>query len=221
MMDLPQLLIGMLVGLVAGAAAGWSLFSMRDRQRQRNQEAYEAEVVRAAGCARDRALEELEQTEERTARLQDEHSRCETKIDGLVKQLRDRDATVEKLEGDLTDARAANDETAQHVRFLETRIDELEAAIEERNQKDGAPAWLGAGPDGAPDDLTAIRGLGPVLEQRLNALGIYRYRQLAQMTPDNARWIAMRLRVVPGRVRRDRWAEQARELHERKVGRPA
>ena len=220
-MDLPQLLIGLLVGLAGGAAAGWSLCSVRVRQRQRNQEAYEAEVVRAAGCARDRAFEELEQTEERIARLQEEHSRCETKIDGLVKKLRNRDATVETLESDLADSLAANDERAQHVRFLETRIDELETSIERRDQKDGTPAWLLTGPDGAPDDLTAIRGLGPVLEQRLNTLGIYRFRQLAQMTPENARWIAMKLQVVPGRVRRDRWAEQARELHARKIDRPA
>ena len=220
-MDLPQLLIGMLVGLVAGAAAAWSLYSMRDRQRQRNQEAYEAEVVRAAGCARDRAHEELEQTEERTARLQEEHSRCEAKIDGLVKQLRNREATVETLETDLADARTANDERTEHVRSLEARIDELETSIEERDQRDGTPGWLSAGPDGATDDLTAIRGLGPVLEERLNALGIYRYRQLAQMTPENTRWIAMKLQIVPGRVRRDRWAEQARELHERKTDGPA
>jgi len=220
-MNLTQILIGLLVGLVAGAATAWSLYSMRDRQRHRDREAYEAEVVRAAGCARDRAHEELEQTEERTARLQEEHSRCETKIDGLVKQLRNRDATTETLENDLADARAANDERAEHVRSLETRIDELESSIEERDQRDGTPTWLSAGPDGATDDLTAIRGLGPVLEERLNALGVYRYRQLAQMTPDNTRWIAMKLRIVPGRVRRDRWAEQARELHERKYDQPA
>jgi len=219
--DLPQLLIGMLVGLAAGAAAGWSMCSIRERQRQRDQQAYETEVVRAAGCARDRAHEELEQAEERTARLLEEHSRCEAKIDGLVKQLRNREASVETLETDLADARVANDERVQHMRSLEARIDELETSIEERDQRDGAPTWISTGPDGAPDDLTAIRGLGPVLEQRLNALGIYRYRQLAQMTPDNARWIATKLQIVPGRVRRDRWAEQARELHELKVDRPA
>ena len=220
-MDLPIVLIGLLVAVVAGGAAGWFLRSMRDRQRQRNQEAYEAEVVRAAGCARDRAFEELAQAEERFVRLQEEHSRCEAKIEGLVKQLRDREATVETLGADLAAALVANDETAQHVRSLETRIDDLETSIEERDQRDGTPSWLSAEPDGATDDLTAIRGLGPVLEQRLNALGIYRYRQLAQMTPENARWIAMKLQVVPGRVRSDRWAEQAREMHERKYDRPA
>ena len=40
------------------------------------------------------------------------------------------------------------------------------------------------------------------------------------MTPENAHWIAMKIHVVPGRILRDRWAEQAREMHLRKYGEP-
>jgi predicted flap endonuclease-1-like 5' DNA nuclease len=35
-----------------------------------------------------------------------------------------------------------------------------------------------------PDDLTAIKGIGPVIEKRLNQAGIYKYEQLAGLTLD-------------------------------------
>lgn len=38
-------------------------------------------------------------------------------------------------------------------------------------------------PDGA-DDLKLIKGIGPVIEKRLNESGIYKYEQLANLTLD-------------------------------------
>ena len=78
--------------------------------------------------------------------------------------------------------------------------------------RDGTPGWLRSSPDGPSDDLTAIRGLGPVMQERLNALGVFHFSQLAQMTDENASWIAARIHIVPGRLMHDRWAEQAQML---------
>jgi predicted flap endonuclease-1-like 5' DNA nuclease len=122
------------------------------------------------------------------------------------------------MKSEAATAREAERAAAEQARELERRVASLEASIEKRDARDGTPDWLMAEPDGARDDLTAIRGLGSVLEERLNGLGIYRYRQLAQMTEANAFWIGMKIHVVPGRIERDRWAEQARELHLRKYG---
>ncbi len=59
-----------------------------------------------------------------------------------------------------------------------------------------------------------------MLELRLNRLGIYRYRQLARMTPENTTWVASRIRVLGGRIVRDRWAQQARRMHQSKYDEP-
>ena len=64
--------------------------------------------------------------------------------------------------------------------------------------------------DGA-DDLQKIKGIGPKSEEKLNALGIYHFDQIADWSLDNARWIGAAL-ATPGRIERAKWIQQAREL---------
>ena len=63
------------------------------------------------------------------------------------------------------------------------------------------------------DRLQAIAGIGPVLERVLNQLGIYRFGQLARLTPDNIEWLASRIDWFPQRIQREDWVGQARRLH--------
>lgn len=62
------------------------------------------------------------------------------------------------------------------------------------------------------DDLKRIRGVGPVLEKTLNALGIYRFSQIASFGASDIQRISDKLPQFPGRIERDRWIEQARDL---------
>jgi predicted flap endonuclease-1-like 5' DNA nuclease len=59
------------------------------------------------------------------------------------------------------------------------------------------------------DDLTAIIGVGPKMAERLNALGIFEVRQLAEMAEDGVRALNDQLN---GRPERDDWFGQARRL---------
>lgn len=61
------------------------------------------------------------------------------------------------------------------------------------------------------DDLQRIKGLGPRLEVRLNALGVTRLAQIADWTPDEALEMGKAL-SVPGRPLRENWVGQARRL---------
>jgi len=93
------------------------------------------------------------------------------------------------------------------------RLEELERRLAAQAAGgQGLPAEWFQPIDGAPDDLTRIHGLGPVLAQRLDSLGLRQYRQLALITPDNAAWVAARLQILPGRILGDRWAVQAQQL---------
>jgi len=70
----------------------------------------------------------------------------------------------------------------------------------------------------APDDLKLIVGIGPVLERMLQQLGVSTYRQIARWTERDIDEFNARLPEFPGRIRRDAWVTQARELHRSKYG---
>ncbi|MEO1322775.1 MAG: hypothetical protein AAFV59_07185 [Pseudomonadota bacterium] len=66
-------------------------------------------------------------------------------------------------------------------------------------------------PNGSADDLTKIKGIGPKLSKRLNALGIYHFKQIAEWSEDQAQWVDDYL-AFKGRVAREAWISQARIL---------
>lgn len=68
------------------------------------------------------------------------------------------------------------------------------------------------------DDLKLIVGVGPVLERMLYRLGVATYRQIAHWSERDIDEIDAKLPEFPGRIRRDGWVTQARELHQSKYG---
>ncbi len=68
------------------------------------------------------------------------------------------------------------------------------------------------------DDLKLIVGIGPVLERMLHRLGVSTYRQIARWSERDIDEIDAKLPEFPGRIRRDGWVTQARELHQSKYG---
>ena len=70
-----------------------------------------------------------------------------------------------------------------------------------------------AKPEGEPDDLKKISGVGPVLEGKLNDLGITKYAQVAAFTAEDIARVDDRL-SFKGRIERDDWLGQAKALAE-------
>jgi predicted flap endonuclease-1-like 5' DNA nuclease len=62
------------------------------------------------------------------------------------------------------------------------------------------------------DDLTMISGIGPVIERRLNYIGIYTFRQISRFTPRDVEVINDTIVYFTGRIDRDEWVAQAIEL---------
>lgn len=67
------------------------------------------------------------------------------------------------------------------------------------------------GPSEAVDDLKRIRGIGVLIEKKLNSLGIASYDQIANWTVDDIAHISEVL-DFRGRIERENWVEQARIL---------
>ncbi|WP_147106070.1 NADH-quinone oxidoreductase subunit E [Tateyamaria sp. syn59] len=78
------------------------------------------------------------------------------------------------------------------------------------------PALLSEARDGGADDLKLIKGVGPGLEKELNAAGVYHFDQIASWTEDEVAWADQNLVRFKGRVSRDNWVTQAKDLSEGK-----
>ena len=70
---------------------------------------------------------------------------------------------------------------------------------------------LDAARDGKPDDLKKISGVGPKLEEKLHANGIFHYDQVAAWTAAEIAYVDDQL-SFKGRIERDDWIGQAKEL---------
>lgn len=66
--------------------------------------------------------------------------------------------------------------------------------------------------DGAPDNLQALKGVGPKLAALLNAQGLTRFDQIAALSPGQVEALDEQLGAFRGRLTRDRVVEQAHYL---------
>ncbi len=85
------------------------------------------------------------------------------------------------------------------------------SAEEKANAVGERPAPLAAARGGQADDLKRIRGIGKVNEERLHALGVFHFDQIAGWTRAEIRWVGTYL-AFPGRIDREDWQGQARVL---------
>jgi predicted flap endonuclease-1-like 5' DNA nuclease len=73
------------------------------------------------------------------------------------------------------------------------------------------PLGLVAPRGGSSDDLKLIKGVGKQNEGRLHRLGIWHFDQIAVWSPENVKWVSSYL-AFSGRIDRERWIAQARDL---------
>ena len=71
---------------------------------------------------------------------------------------------------------------------------------------------LGTAKASDKDDLQVIKGVGPFIEEKLNALGIYTYLQISKIKGDLEDQVNEAIEFFPGRVKRDEWVNQAKDM---------
>ena len=60
------------------------------------------------------------------------------------------------------------------------------------------------------DDLQRTKGIGPFIEEKLNALGIFTFSQISKMDEELEDQVNIAIEFFPGRVKRDKWVNQAK-----------
>jgi predicted flap endonuclease-1-like 5' DNA nuclease len=211
-----QIFLFVIVTAVLGFAVGWVTRGARLQDERSVAYPRQGDAAAAAADERDRL-----QTELRAAR--DAHGRLEASLADYQKLAEARATRVRELE-------QAETGSQQRIARLEAELIEAKrtgadrpASIERQPApaaeplRVAAPAALGAppqalaAPEGEPDDLKKISGIGPAIEKTLHELGIYHFRQIADFTPDNVVWVNEHLRFK-GRIEREDWIGQAGKL---------
>ncbi|MBL4645647.1 MAG: 30S ribosomal protein S2 [Hyphomicrobiales bacterium] len=109
----------------------------------------------------------------------------------------------------LAEAPAAEPVAEVAVEVAPAATEEAPAPAVEEAAAPAAPLF--EAPEGDADDLKLISGVGPVLETKLQALGIKKFSQVAAFTAEDITRVDDAL-SFKGRIDRDNWVEQAKEL---------
>ena len=71
---------------------------------------------------------------------------------------------------------------------------------------------IGLAAPGVRDDLKLIKGIGPFIEKKLNALNIYTFQQISNFTSEDVDKVTEVIAFFPGRIERDEWVRQAADF---------
>jgi predicted flap endonuclease-1-like 5' DNA nuclease len=223
--------LSLVIGVIVGVIGAWWFFERRDAQSRGTMEAgwkkklehVEAEVRRA-----DAAHDE---TKERLRQLQQERLPAPTEpVKATEPAPVDKAKPTPATPGPATVEPAIGEaeRIAQARRRIDAKLAQLPAGSSARQRLMAERAALAAGgekpaggaeqrlftpPPEAPDDLERIRGIGPVLRQRLNRLGITTFAQIAAFTDEDLARVDEVL-DFKGRIAREGWIEQAKALRD-------
>ena len=153
----------------------------------------ELKAMEAKEKLRKRAIERKRQIDLEEKENQIARDKAAERFSAMEKELEDRKSKIEEL-----DAEARKKETAL-LRVAE-------------KSKDIDFGILGFATADQKDQLQEIKGVGPFIEEKLNALGIYTFAQISRMNSDLEDKINEAIEFFPGRIKRDEWAKQARSM---------
>jgi len=135
----------------------------------------------------------------------------ETKVEEVKDEVKQEieDKVTEEPETEVT-LEAVKEETEKVVEDVQEKVEKLNEEEITVDEKD-APELFAEAPESGQDKLSTIKGIGPVIEKKLNDLGIYQFEQIASWTKEQELWIGSQI-AFPTRVMREEWVKQAKEL---------
>jgi predicted flap endonuclease-1-like 5' DNA nuclease len=164
----------------------------------------EVELAKAAAAeAIKRAeVEEAEAEEARLVAEMEEEEAEEAKADAEAAK-RNLNAALRKAELAGRDAEQFTDEMERERR--EEQI--IERVIQRGDSLDWSKIGISEGNN--PDDLTLIKGIDDFTQRKLNALGIFTFRQIANIDSGAGKVVNDSLELLPGKIAELGWAKQA------------
>ena len=139
----------------------------------------------------------------------------------LQKSLREKDNQLEHLAMEVNALKALHTEAVHETDDMTLKNKRTEQLLYEKDEAlvniaKGRQLLdyksFGAATEAEKDDLKMISGIGPFIEERLHALAIYTFSQISKFTARDIKTINDAIEYFSGRIERDEWVAQAREL---------
>jgi predicted flap endonuclease-1-like 5' DNA nuclease len=176
-----------------------------EQKLARAQQTFKADFQQLS-LEREKLNAELEPERKEATRIREELQLLRPKVQLADIELGRIAFQMKQLENQLIEAKEFNKKLS----------DELEEAKLSKAPKRETvePAFLGNAKfaEKQRDNLKMISGIGPVLEQKLNAMGIYTFRQISEFTPQTIEHVTSTIKFFPDRIGRDNWIGQAAAL---------
>ena len=167
--------------------------------------------------------QKLKAAEEKAAAAEAKAAAAEEKAESEKKARQDAEDSARQIAEEAAKERLEQMEKEMEVRRAKlTEMDEATRAKEEEllriseKAKTIDFATIGVATASEKDNLQGIKGVGPFIEDKLNALGIFTYAQVGSMTAEIEEQVNIAIEFFPGRIKRDKWANQATELESKK-----
>ena len=153
---------------------------------------------------------QIDAREVRSDTLANELKKWQERLPPLIERYRIRNEEAEQYQ-------AALDEALAQIRRLEEQRDasamiEGGASNDDQVCADDSGTALPGNPAAERDNLKEIKGVGPAIEKTLNEMGIFSFRQLAELGDCDIDRVARRLKGFHSRIHREDWIGQARTL---------
>jgi predicted flap endonuclease-1-like 5' DNA nuclease len=222
-----QIVIMMLVSVLIGYGIAWY---MRDDHLKLKQG-----DVQALLKERSNLLYELQSERARAKKAEHTLARArQTFHDDFVQVSRERDRLKEERSNFHTELGKLKDENTmlqiqlgnekQKVNELTNNLQTQQLQASQKEKENSGvryfinPFNIAASIEGSDiDDLKEIKGIGPLIEKKLNMLGIISFKQISELPSEALDQVAHALKFFPDRIRRDNWVQQARELSKIRV----
>lgn len=182
-----ELMVPLLLALLLGLALGWLMWRWRHRQVT----SLEWDSVLSESSARHIRIMELEDL-----------------IGGREREVVSLQVEAPDVTPGQSDQPSSTSEAGQGTSANQSDLERALAAAQKRIAELEART-------GEKDDLKLIKGVGPKLEQILHNAGITSFAHLAGLDEAGVEALQEQLVQFPGRVEREDWVGQARELMNR------
>ena len=186
--------------------------SLDDEKERLSIEASDA-IVKAeeeVEIAKDEVSEAIKRAEQEEAEAEEARLVAEMEEDEAREAKAYAEAAKRKLDDALRKADLAGKGAEQFTEEMEREKREgliLERVTERGDSLDWSKIGISEGNN--PDDLSLINGIEEFTQRKLNALGIFTFRQIANIDSDAGKDVNDALELLPGKVAELAWAQQA------------